>query len=246
MLLIRPLLPLLLAAGFPLMATAQPTLRFEDTLAQRVQACASCHGEQGRARPDGYHPRIAGKPAGYLYNQLKHFQYGQRRHALMAHMVQPLSDTYLWEIAHYFASLDVPHAAALPARAPDKELQRGEQLVLRGDAARQVPACTACHGAALTGVQPALPGLLGLPPDYLNAQLGAWQNGTRQAQGPDCMATIARRLPAEDVAAVSAWLAAQPVPAFAAPVRSTDHRAPLDCGSFTPPVAPTSLKEVQR
>lgn len=232
----------LMFTTYVLGAAAQIPISFEDSLAQRVQACANCHGQQGRARPDGYFPRIAGKPAGYLYNQLKHFQTGQRRHALMAHMVDPMSDAYLWEIAHHFAALDLPHAPALPARVPAAVMQRGEQLALRGDASRQVPACTACHGAALTGVQPAAPGLLGLPPDYINAQLGAWHNGTRKARTPDCMATIARRLPAEDVAAVSAWLAAQPVPQAAAPVVSTVLPAPLECGSFTPPVAPASVK----
>ena len=29
---------------------------FEDTMAQRTQACTACHGEQGRAGPDGYYP----------------------------------------------------------------------------------------------------------------------------------------------------------------------------------------------
>lgn len=236
---------LLLVAVAPWATAAPPSAPFEDTLAQRVQACAACHGQQGRAGPDGYYPRIAGKPAGYLYNQLKHFQTGQRKHALMARMVDPLSDAYLWEIAQHFAALELPHAAALPARAPAAVLQRGEQLALRGDEARQVPACTACHGAALTGAQPATPGLLGLPPDYINAQLGAWHNGTRQARSPDCMATLARRLPAADVAAVSAWLAAQPVPSDSVPVASTGKRAPLECGSFTAPANPVPVKALR-
>ncbi len=214
-------------------AGAQPMPRFEDSLAQRMQACINCHGQQGRAGPDGYYPRIAGKPAGYLYNQLKHFQTGQRKHALMARMVDPLSDAYLWEIAQHFAALQLPYPAALPARAPAAVLQRGEQLALRGDESRQVPACTACHGAALTGAH------------YINAQLGAWHNGTRQARSPDCMATLARRLPAADVAAVSAWLAAQPVPPDSAPVASSGTRAPLECGSFTAPVTPAAATAVR-
>ena len=48
----------------------------EDSLAQRVVACTTCHGPQGRAAADGYHPRIAGKPAGYLYQQLLNFRDG--------------------------------------------------------------------------------------------------------------------------------------------------------------------------
>jgi cytochrome c553 len=58
-----------------------------------------------------------------------------------------------------------------------------------------------------------VPGLLGLPLDYLNAQLGAWQTGQRRAHAPDCMAEVVRRLPADDVIAVSSWLASQPLPA---------------------------------
>ena len=49
-----------------------------DTMAQRVLACTLCHGEQGRSTNAGYFPRIAGKPAGYLYNQLVHFRAGRR------------------------------------------------------------------------------------------------------------------------------------------------------------------------
>ena len=60
-----------LVLGFALLASgAHAAPRVEDTLAQRLQACTGCHGAQGRAASDGYYPRIAGKPAGYLYNQL--------------------------------------------------------------------------------------------------------------------------------------------------------------------------------
>ena len=39
-----------------------------------------------------------------------------------------------------------------------------------------------------------VPGLLGLPRDYLAGQLGAWKSGIRHALAPDCMAEIAERL----------------------------------------------------
>ena len=45
-----------------------------DTLQQRVKPCTSCHGNEGRATREGYFPRIAGKPAGYLFNQLLNFR----------------------------------------------------------------------------------------------------------------------------------------------------------------------------
>ena len=51
-------------------------------------------------------------------------------------------------------------------------LARGEALVTHGDPQRGVPACAGCHGPALTGMEPAIPGLLGLRASYISAQLG--------------------------------------------------------------------------
>ena len=104
-------------------------------------------------------------------------------------------------------------------------------IVARGDPVLKVPACVACHGQRLTGALPAIPGLLGLPRDYINAQFGAWRNGTRRAHAPDCMATIAGRLSLEDVTAISGWLASEPVPDDASPVPDVPHPMPLACGS---------------
>ena len=87
-----------------------------------------------------------------------------------------------------------------------------------------------CHGEALTGVAPAVPALIGMPRDYLNAQLGAWRNGARHALAPDCMAQIAQRLAPADISALSQWLAAQPVPAHARPAAALPAPLPMPCG----------------
>lgn len=184
-----------------------------DSMAQRMQACAACHGREGRAARDGYYPRIAGKPQEYLYRQLLNFRERRRGYAPMTHMVRHLSDDYLREIAAYFAALDLPYAAPPPLATTPEALALGENLVLRGDKTRGIPACTSCHGRMMTGVLPDVPGLLGLPRDYVNAQLGAWKSGLRRALPPDCMARVVQRLGAQDIAAVSMWLASQPVPA---------------------------------
>ena len=223
------LLFLALLAGAAAAAAAPPV--FKDTMAQRTLACTSCHGKEGRAGPDGYYPRIAGKPAGYLYGQLLHFRDGRRHYGLMAGLLSTLSDEYLWEMAQHFAGLDLPYPPPQPAAAPGEVLQRGRELALQGDAERRVPACASCHGKALTGVLPATPGLLGLPRDYLVGQLGAWQNGQRAARAPDCMHRIAQQLGADDVAALASWLAAQPVPADSHPATTLPAPLPLACGS---------------
>lgn len=213
-------------------AHAQKTI--PDTLAQRALACAACHGKEGRATSEGFFPRIAGKPAGYLYHQLINFREGRRQNLSMTYMVDHLSDAYLMEIAGYFSSLNLPYPPPQPVNATRAQLERGRQLVMQGDAANNVPACIACHGQQLTGVAPDIPGLLGLPRDYLNAQFGAWRNGARKTPAPDCMAQITERLSIDDISAVSAWLASQAVPGAGKPAPSSAARLPLPCANVSP------------
>jgi len=200
-------------------------------MAQRMQACTVCHGKEGLATNSGYFPRIAGKPAGYVYHQLLHFREGRRQNAGMTALLDPLSDAYLRDIAVHFASLDLPYPPPQASTAAPAELARGRALVLHGDAQRKLPACVACHGQMLTGVQPAIPGLLGLPRDYLIGQLGAWQTGLRHAHAPDCMAQIAQAMSPADVSAVASWLASQVLPANTHAAAPTSSPLPLRCGS---------------
>lgn len=223
--------------GYLLLATgcavaAEP--KIADTIAQRAMACAACHGKQGRATSEGFFPRIAGKPADYLYNQLVNFRSGARNYPAMTHMVGHMSDDYLKEMAQYFAGLHPPYPAPQGINASEATLARGQRLVMHGDASRKIPACVACHGQQLGGVLPAIPSLLGLPRDYLNAQVGAWKNGSRKAAAPDCMAAISKQLTPEEVGAISSWLASQPVPDTMAPAPAASLKLPVACGSAPP------------
>lgn len=218
--------------GAALLALAAGAAPRPDTPAERLRACTACHGPEGRAAPDGYQPRIAGKPAAYLYQQLRHFRDGRRSHNAMATLLAPLSDTYLQEIAAHFAGLQLPYPPPASPPPPADAAARARVLLRDGDPARRLPACAACHGDALTGTLPAVPGLLGLPRDYLVAQLGAWRTGLRRAAAPDCMAEVARRLAPEDIAAVAGWLAAQPLPAATGPAAAPPAPLPLDCGAL--------------
>jgi cytochrome c553 len=229
----------LAAALFSVLSATALAAPFEDTMAQRTLACTGCHGAQGRAATDGYYPRLAGKPAGYLYNQLLNFRKGRRHYGLMTQLLAPLSDAYLMDIAQYFSHLDVPYPAPAPSKQDDSTLAHGKQLVLTGDASRQVPSCIHCHGAAMTGVAPNVPGLLGLPHDYLNAQLGAWKAGKRRAHAPDCMQSVVARLSNDDINAISSYLAAQALPANTKPVSSVTLMATgqtaVNCGNAVQP-----------
>jgi cytochrome c553 len=204
-----------------------------DTMQARVLGCAACHGAHGEGTDNDYFPRLAGKPAGYLYNQLLAFRDGRRKYPPMNYLLAYLPDDYLRQIAGYFAAEHPPFPAQAQARVDAATLDAGQLLVLHGDRTHGVPACVACHGASLTGMEPAIPGLLGLHADYISAQLGAWRYGTRRAIAPDCMHDIAMRLSDRDITAIAAWLAAQPAPGNPAPASSDVAKLPLACGSVS-------------
>jgi cytochrome c553 len=202
-----------------------------DTLEQRLAACPICHGKRGEGSgARDYYPRLAGKPAGYLYTQLVNFREGRRKYPQMVYLLRYMPDAYLREMADYYAALSPPYPPPSTAPASPREMQRGEALAMRGDPDRKIPACSACHGEALNGMQPAIPGLLGLHSDYVAAQLGGWKTKTRVATAPDCMEEIVSRMSGDDISAVAKWLASRPG-MVAPPAREAAHALPLKCGS---------------
>jgi cytochrome c553 len=209
-----------------------PTNRIPDTMEARVAACTGCHGAAGRGVDNVYFPRLAGKPAGYLYNQLVAFRDGRRKYVPMNYLLAYLPDSYLLKMAEHFAAQNPPPLANPPVKASPEQLQDGQRIVSQGLPSKQLPACITCHGADLAGREPGIPGLLGLRADYVSAQLGAWRYGVRTALAPDCMQVIASTLTEPEVAAVSAYLASQPV-TNARPAKAAAAAAalPMPCGS---------------
>lgn len=204
-------------------------------IAGRAAPCMACHGKEGGATGDGSFPRIAGKPAGYLYNQLVNFREGRRKNAQMRFMIAYMSDQNLKEFADYFAGLHPPYPAPQAPGVPLPELERARALVTHGDPARNIPACSACHGEKLTGTQPSIPGLVGLSRGYLVWQFGSWKSGARKAAAPDCMAQITQQLTPQDIAALTSWIASQEPPAdMGGNMASAGAiKLPIACGSYS-------------
>ncbi|TXG00489.1 c-type cytochrome [Massilia arenae] len=196
----------------------------------RVAACTGCHGVAGRGVENVYFPRLAGKPAGYLYNQLAAFRDDRRKYVPMNYLLAYLPDDYLRQMADWFAAQNPPPLTiAAPAPAASLVVE-GHRIANSGVPARRIPACIACHGNDLAGREPGIPGLLGLRADYVSAQLGAWRYGVRTALAPDCMQVVSSSLSEPEVAAVSAYLASLPV-SQARPAKAGPVKLPLACGS---------------
>jgi cytochrome c553 len=80
----------------------------QDAAAGRVKAaaCAVCHGPNGISMAPNA-PHLAGQPAIYLVEQLKHYRSGQRSHEVMGVIAKPLTDTEIDNLAAWYASLQI-------------------------------------------------------------------------------------------------------------------------------------------
>src|SRR5947209_19729148 len=100
-------------------AIAQSPPQAPDTMEARVAGCAPCHGSRGEGTSNDYFPRLAGKPSGYLFNQLLAFREGRRRYAPMNYLLAFLTPDYLRKMAGFYADQRLPlQAVAIPTAPP--------------------------------------------------------------------------------------------------------------------------------
>lgn len=173
--------------------------------------CVACHMAQGEGKDNGTvesWPRLAGLSADYIVKQLQDMKNGTRQAPSMLAFVNMLSEQQMLDIAAYYASLPVAETAEL-APVDEALLAHGEKLALRGDWDRYIPPCMSCHGADNTGVGKHFPNIAGQHAGYLRKQLQLWQEDKRQNDVNQLMQVVAKRLTAEDIEAVSQWLARQ-------------------------------------
>jgi cytochrome c553 len=175
-----------------------------------VAPCAACHNADGGGQPAAGFPRLAGLPAAYLQKQLDDFASGARRNATMQPVAAGLNENERAALANYYSQLPIP-AASAPVTSPDAaQKSLGQTLATRGRWSQQLPGCAQCHGPGGVGVGEHFPPLAGQSAVYIGNQLHAWQKGTRRNDPLQLMQTVAGKLNEADVAAISAWYAAQP------------------------------------
>jgi cytochrome c553 len=203
-----------LALAWPLAAGATTA----QTLASQgnghgAPPCQSCHGADGGGQAAAGFPRLAGLDGAYLRKQLEDYAKGTRADAVMQPIAQALSADERGAVAAYYARLPVPAKAPATQAADGPADGIGATLARRGRWSERVPACEQCHGPGGVGVGANFPPLAGQPAAYIEAQLKAWQQGTRRNDPLELMRHLSRALSARDIAAVAQWFAAQPLPA---------------------------------
>lgn len=170
-------------------------------LQNTVQACAACHGANGRSVAPTF-PNLAAQTAPYIDAQLKAFKDQTRgdpdAQAYMWGMAAPLSDAMIGELAAYYAK-----QAAAKGKGEDSALiASGKQIFEQGVPATQIPACATCHGAHAQGMA-AFPRLAGQHAPYLLKQLIVIQSALRNAP---VMHGVVKELTRAQMLAVAAYL----------------------------------------
>jgi cytochrome c553 len=178
--------------------------------ASKSAVCTACHGPNGNSVNPEW-PRLAGQSAVYIAEQLKLFKTQVRANPVMMPMATGLSDQDMNDVAVYYEAQTPQGLEGDPSY-----WKAGEALYTRGDRARNIPACAACHGPGGRGnLAAGYPALRAQQSVYVVKQLNDYASGARYpgAKNPALpsrngamMLTIAKRLTPEDMRNVASYV----------------------------------------
>ena len=172
--------------------TAAPT--FAQSIAEKVEACAGCHGQDGKPS-DKSIPVIWGQQAGYIYIQLRDFKRGDRKSAIKQPIVSSFEKDDMLAIAQYFAQKPWPDLGQ--PRAP-------KQVAQQALSAGHSVGCTGCHLDRFQGSS-TTPRLAGQSQEYLAKTIADFR--TRARGNNPGMTDLMLATPVDDLAALARYLA---------------------------------------
>jgi len=180
--------------------------------ATKAAVCTACHGVNGNSTNPEW-PVLAGQNAAYIREQLAMFKAKKRNNPIMQPIVDPLTEQDFADLAEFFSTQTPTGGEADPSY-----WKAGEALYRAGDASRNIPACTACHGPAGQGNSASgYPALRAQHSVYTVKQLQDYLTKNRYRDGTDAntvyatrnsamMTTIASRLTPEDIRNLASYL----------------------------------------
>ena len=186
-------------AAFSMNVLAQGDAAHGKTL---TVVCQACHGPEGNSTA-GTFPKLAGQNPDYLVKQMHNIKSGNRQVPAMTGMLNGLSDQDMEDIAAYYGAQTITPGAAKPDL-----VKEGEAIYRAGIMRKHVAACSSCHMPDGKGNNSArFPALAGQWPEYVEAQLKAFRDGTRHNDGSGkMMRTTAMDLSDKEITAVSSYI----------------------------------------
>ncbi len=166
----------------------------------KATACTACHMADGNSMVPSF-PKLAGQQPGYIAKQLADFKSGARSDDTMKGMVAALSEQDMLDLDAYYAGQN--QTAGTISKDQEESARAGEVIYRGGVSKYAVTACMACHGPDGKGVQPNFPRLSGQHAAYIEKQLLAFKDGSRN---DPMMNGIAFPLSTEQIKDLSAYI----------------------------------------
>jgi cytochrome c553 len=164
------------------------------TIEEKAQLCAACHGENGIPQQNTT-PVIWGQYQGYLYLELRDYKSGARKNDIMSALAQTLERDDMMALALYFSKKPWPDLQQPPA-PPD--------VVARSIRANASVGCTGCHQGQYQG-EGTQPRLAGQSKDYMRQTMLDFR--TRARGNNPGMTDLMLATSEEDIAALAQYMA---------------------------------------
>jgi cytochrome c553 len=163
------------------------------TMAEKVEVCAGCHGADGKP-VDKATPVIWGQQAGYLYFQLRDFKRGDRKNDIMQPIASTLERQDMLDIADYFSKKPWPDLG---------QPRASKEVADRALSANHSVGCTGCHLDHFQG-DGTVPRLAGQSREYLTKTVADFR--TRARGNNPGMSDLMIATSPEDLAALAEYL----------------------------------------
>jgi len=175
-------------------AVALSNMAPAQTVEEKAQLCAACHGENGIPQQRSM-PVIWGQTQGYVYLQLRDYKSGARKNDIMSPLAQTLERDDMLALALYFSQKRWPDLQQPPAPAG---------VTARAMQANTAIGCTGCHQGQYQG-EGTQPRLAGQTREYLQQSMLDFRNRVR-GNNPG-MTDLMLAISEDDIAACAQYLA---------------------------------------
>ncbi|HET7841955.1 MAG TPA: c-type cytochrome [Terriglobia bacterium] len=174
--------------------SAGPRPAIAQSIAGKIEACAGCHGEDGKP-VDKTIPVIWGQQTGYIYIQLRDFKRGDRKSEIMQPIAASFEKEDMLAIAEYFSKKPWPDLG---------QPRASKDISQRALNAEHSVGCTGCHLDRFQG-DGTVPRLAGQSREYLTKTIADFR--TRARGNNPGMTDLMLATPPGDLVALSEYLA---------------------------------------
>lgn len=174
-------------------ATAQQRSEAPAEIADQVELCVSCHGEDGRPVVENV-PILFGQELYYMFVQLRDYAAGRRENEIMTPIAKELDRKQMEALAKYFSEQTWP---TIQFSASDQDIATGKTVGSSGQ-------CPQCHLGGYNG-NSRVPRLADQKPDYLAKTMLDFKNRVRK-NAPD-KSSLLSEYSEDDLKAMANYLA---------------------------------------